>query len=128
MAMDNVRIFISLIHKLQSCPAEKCETLRVVVMTVENTAVEKIFLKVSINKKTLPALDKTEKHRAMYFPVIVRDPEVFIYLMQIIDMVIPHTIIFWKDNLYIVPPDLEFTRQSVDNIGKSANLGHRGTF
>jgi hypothetical protein len=97
-------------------------------MTVENAAVKKPFLKMGINKKTLPAVDKTEKNRAMYFPVIVRDPEIVIYLLQIIDMVIPHTIIFWKDNLYIVPPDLEFTRQSVDNIGKSANLGHRGTF
>jgi hypothetical protein len=128
MAMDNVRIPVRLIHILQSCSAEKCETFRVVVITVENASVKKTFFKVRINKKTLPAMNKTEKNRTMDLPVIVRDPKVVIYLMQIIDMVIPHTVIFGKNDLYIVPPDLQFTRQSVDNIGKSANLGHRGTF
>ena len=80
-------------------------------------AVKKVFLEMGIYEETLPAVDKTEKDRAVDPSVIIRDPEIVVYLLQSIDMVIPHTVIFWKDNLHIVPPDLEFTSQSIDNIG-----------
>src|SRR5208283_690853 len=109
-------------------PAEKSKPLGIIVVAVKNISVEKVPVRMRLNKKTFSSMDKTEKNRAMHPVVIKRDPKVPIDHLQSVDMVIPHAVVFRQDDLDKVSPNFEFVAEPVNNVRESSHLCNRGTF
>ncbi len=74
MAMDNIRVFIRLQHKLQSGLAKETKTLRIIIISIQYATVEKILEGMAFNEETFCAIHKTKIYITMKMLVIVRDP------------------------------------------------------
>jgi len=94
MAMNDVGMFACLQHEFKGCPAEKGEPFGIIVVTIENAAVEKISVGMCIYKEAFTAVDKTEEDRAVDPMVIEGNPQIIVCFLKTINMVIPHTVIF----------------------------------
>src|SRR5208337_2929921 len=74
VTMDYVGMPVRLEHKLKGRPAEKSKPFRIIVMTVKNTSIEEVLLRMGFDKKTFSSVDETEKYGTMHPPLIKRDP------------------------------------------------------
>jgi hypothetical protein len=128
MTVDNVRVLAGLQHKFQGGPAEKDETLRVVVMTVVNASVKEVPVRMGLDEEAFPSVDEPEEDRTVD-PVIVKgNLEVVVHPSETVDMIVAHTVVFRKDDLYAVPPQLKFVAEPVNYVCKTTNFGSRRTF
>ena len=60
------------------------------------------------NKETFEVIHKAEVHIAMDMLVMVRDPEITVSLVETVDPVVPHAIVFGENDLYGIPAYGEF--------------------
>jgi hypothetical protein len=74
VTVDYVRMLVRLEHKLKGRPAEKSKPLGIIAVTVKNTSIKKVSLRMGLDKKTFSSMDKTEKDGAMHPSLIKRDP------------------------------------------------------
>ncbi len=128
MAVNNVRMLIGFKHELECCPAEKGKAFRIIIITIKDSAVKKVMFRMSIYEKTFTPMDKPEKYGTVNPLVIIWNPQVIVNFLKRVNLVIPHAVVFRKDDLNVVAPDLKFTAESVYHICKSADLGNRCTF
>jgi hypothetical protein len=98
------------------------------VVAVKHAAVEKVFIKMGVNKETSAAVDETEKHGAVDPPVIIGDPQIIKDLLKPVYMVVAHAVILREYDLNIIAPYFKLTAESEHNIGKTAYFGYRCAF
>jgi hypothetical protein len=96
-------------------------------MTIVNTAVKKIIMRMGFDKETPSPMYEAEEDRAVYPLIMKRDPEVMKCLLKPVNMVISHAVILGEYDLDGIPPDLKLTAESEDHISKTTNFGHRST-
>ena len=128
MTVNNIGVFICLQHKLQSGTAEKGETLRIIVISIKIAAIEKILLRMRLNKKTFQAIDKTKIDIAMNMLIIEGNPKATVCFLQPPDPVKAHTVVERKYNLYSIASHFKFTGKALNNVSQSTNLSDRRTF
>src|SRR5208337_3835511 len=128
VTVDYVRMLVRLEHKLKGRPAEKSKPLGIIAVTVKNTSIKEVPLRMGFDKKAFSSMDKTEKDGAMHPSLIKRDPQVVIGHPQPVDLVIPHAVIFRKYDLDIVAPDLKFVAETVNNVCQAPHFGGRRAF
>jgi hypothetical protein len=128
VAVNDVGMLAGLKHEFKGRPAEKYKPLRVIIVTVEPPPVKKMSVRMGLDKKTFAAVDKSEEDGTMHVMLIKRHPEVIIYLLKPVNMVIPHAVVFGKYDFDIMPSYLHLTAEPVDHIRKTSNFGYRCTF
>src|SRR5271169_5972207 len=74
VTVDNVGMLVRLEHKLKGRPAEKSKPLGIILMTVKNSSVEEVPVRMGFDKETFSSMGKTEKNGAMHPSLIKRDP------------------------------------------------------
>jgi hypothetical protein len=94
------------------------------MVTVVDSTVKEISVRMGIYEEALAAVDETEEDRAVDPMVIKGNPEVIICPLKTINVVIPHTVIFGENNLHIVPPYIKLMTESVYDIGKATYFSY----
>ena len=128
MAMNNVGMLVRFEHELQCCPAEKGETFRVIMMTVEDASIEKAVVGMRIDEETFQALHEAEVYIAPNPLVVVGDPEIAIGFGQTPDAVVAHAIVFGQDDFDCVSANAKLPGEALDNIAEAADFCGRSTF
>jgi hypothetical protein len=76
MAVNNIRMLIGIQHKFKGCSAEKGKPLRIIMMTIVNTTVKKVSLRMGFDEEALSAMNESKKDRTMNPLIVKRNPEV----------------------------------------------------
>jgi hypothetical protein len=74
MAMNNIGMLVGLEQEFKGGPGEKCEAFRIIAIAVKPISVEKMFVRVGLDKKALQSLCKAEVNVTMNFLIIIRYP------------------------------------------------------
>src|SRR5205823_5577257 len=98
------------------------------MMSVKDAAVEKIMLRMRIDKKASQALYKPEMDFAPDPPVVIWHPKIIVDFAESEDTVVSQAIVFWQDNLYMVSPNGQLVAESLDYVPQATNFGNRSTF
>ncbi len=128
VTVDDIRVPARLQHEFESRPAEKGEPLRVVPVTIVYAPVEEVVVRMRVDEKALSAMDKAEENGAVDPLVVERDMEIAVHLLEPVDLVVTHAVVFRQNDLHGVSSQLELMAQPVDDIAEAANLGSRGAF
>jgi hypothetical protein len=74
VTVDYVRMLVRLEHKFKRRSAKKSKPLGIIAVTVKNTSIKEVPLRMGFDKKTFSSMDETEKDGAMHPSFIKRDP------------------------------------------------------
>jgi len=74
VTVDYIGMLVRLEHKLKGRPAKKSKPLGIIAVTVKNTSIKEVPLRMGFDKKAFSSMDETEKDGAMYPSLIKRDP------------------------------------------------------
>ena len=105
VTMDDLRVFISFEHEFQCCAAEECKTRDIVVVSVKQSAVEEIVLRMRINEEAFQVVGKSKINVAGNLPVVIGNQQVPVALRESADPVVTHAVILGEDDLDGVSPD-----------------------
>jgi hypothetical protein len=122
MTVNDIRMLVRLQHEFKCCPAEKGEPFRIIVVAVINAAVEKVPVRMGFNEEAFPAVDKPEEDGTVNLVIIEGDPEIAIHLLETVDVIIAHAVVFGEDDLHRVPPYLKLVGEAVYYICQAAHF------
>jgi hypothetical protein len=124
MAVNNIRMLIGIKHKFKGCSAEKGKPLRIIIMTIVNTTVEKVSFRMGFDEETLSGMNKPKKDRTVNLLIVKWNPEIVKYFLKPINMVITHAVVFGQYNFNIISRDLDFSAEPVYYISKATHFRH----
>src|SRR5206468_12751005 len=126
VTMNDLRVFIRLEYEFQCCAAEEGKTRHIVVMSVKQSAVEEIVLRMRVYEEAFQVADPSKINVAVDLPVEIGNQQVRVALRESRDPVVTHAVILGKDDLDGVSPDRHFLGQALDHIPKTSDFGNRG--
>ena len=128
VTMNDLRVFIRLEHEFQCCAAEEGKTRHIVVMSVKQSAVEEIVLRMRIYEEAFQIVDQSKINVAVNLPVEIGNRQVPVALRESPDPVVTHAVILGKNDLDGVSSDRQLVGQALDHIPKTSDFGNRSTF
>ena len=126
--MNDVGTLVGFQHELESRLGKEGHPHMFVGITIVGAALEKIILRVRIDKIAFPAMHKAEPDRARNSAAVPGYPQVVIGWLQPPDVVIPHAVILGQNDLDGVAANLQFSAQAKNHICQTTDFGNRGTF
>jgi hypothetical protein len=79
-------------------------------------AIEKILLRMGINKKAQPTVYPTAEDRTVNHTPIPGHPEIAIGLVQPPNVVVAHAVVLGQDDLNTIAAQFQLTTQAIDYI------------
>jgi hypothetical protein len=122
VAMDDVGMLVGLEHEFERCAGEESETLDVIMIAIEDAAIEKVVVGMRIDEKAFQPFHEPEVNVAMNPLVMVRDPEIAVGFGEAPNAVVTHAIILGENDLDRVTTNAKFTGEALDNITEAANF------
>src|SRR6266705_6359209 len=128
VTMNDLRVFIRLEHEFQCCAAEEGKTRHIVVMSVKQSAVEEIVLRMRIYEEAFQIVDQSKINVAVNLLGEIGNRQVTVALRESPDPVVTHAVILGKNDLDGVSSDRQLVGQALDHIPKTSDFGNRSTF
>jgi hypothetical protein len=124
--VDDVRMLIRLQHELERGFTEEREPLGIIVMAIDEAAIEKILEEMRLNEEALDPIHEPKEDIAMYPEMMERHPKIAVAFCKPPNAIVTHHIVFGQDHLNVVPADRELAAQALDHIGQASDFGYRG--
>src|SRR5436190_3602411 len=117
--MNNVGMFAALEHEFQCRAREKGKALVVVSLPVKHSAMEKIVVRMRLDKEAFASVNEAEINAAMDGVIVPGNPKVLVSDLQVEDLIVPHAIVLGQDDLDRVAPDLQFPAQAEHDVAQA---------
>ena len=128
MTMDDIGMLIGLEHELQRCAGEESESFDVVMMAIEDAAIEKVVVRMRVDEETFQSFHEPEVNVAVNPLVMVWNPKIAEGFGEAPDPVVTHAIILGEDDFDGVTTNAKFTGEALDNITEAADFRRRSAF
>src|SRR6266571_1183709 len=128
VAMNDLRLLARFEHELEGGPAKKGESERIIVVSVNGSAVEEVVAGMRLDEKAFAPVHEAEPDRSGDAAVVPRNPQVFVGLGQPKNLVVTHAVILGQKDLQCVAAQFQRPAQSVHHVGQTAHFGYRRQF
>ena len=122
VAMNNVRMLVRFEDEFQRRTAKESESFNVVIVPVKNPPIEKIVVRMRVDKKAFEALHEPEVNVAVNPLAVVRHPKIAVGFGQVPDAIVPHVVVFREDDLNRIAANVKFSGKVLNDVTELADF------